>query len=117
MNELAAFVDFMEQEFTLVSEKGKKGLTLSAEDSSKADQYATPNSSNSFFMFLSRVTLGSPFHTQTAHKNHRRPPERQDKNCLFDSLVGKLPSMRYREFIVYDRSQCYPEFLIEYKRM
>ena len=90
---------------------------LTAEDSSKADQYVTPNAFNTFFMFLCRVTLGSPFHTQQSHNNLRRPPERSDKKCLWDSLVGKIPAMRYREFIVYDKFQCYPEFLIEYKQV
>ena len=68
-------------------------------------------------MFLSRVTLGSPLITQSSHNNLRRPPERKDKHCLYDSLLGKMPTHHYREFIVYDKSQCYPEFLIEYKRV
>ena len=115
MKELEVLEDFMEVEFTLV--RNRKVFNCSAENSPKADQYSTPNSSNSFFIFLSRVTLGSPFIAQSSHNDLRRPPERKDKKCLYDSLLGKMPGYRYREFVVYDKSQCYPEFLIEYKRL
>jgi hypothetical protein len=39
---------------------------------------------------------------------------------FFDSVIGTHRSngerLIFREFIVYDSSQCYPEFLIEYER-
>jgi len=116
-----------------------------AEDSSKASQYshsirckqvgavytskasectcATENGTLRT-LFLCRVTLGTTWARLSATDKDqplRRPPERDDHR-LFDSVLGESrawePSaaLNYREFIVYDRRQCYAEYLIEYQR-
>ena len=66
-------------------------------------------------MFLARVCLGTYFHTTNTLNNMRRPPQRNKGDyMLYDSVTGT--SNVYNEFVVYDRKQCYPEYLIEFKR-
>ncbi len=69
-------------------------------------------------MFLMRVCLGDIFITTTKN-NYRRPPCKQcyTDTCtnhadLFDSVVAEFVA---REFVVFDRTKCYPEYLITYK--
>ena len=102
------------------------------ENSSKADEYVPTDGKQ--YMFLCRVALGLPFVTPNKHQNIRRPPcerghfdstdyppcghPRHDSllaTCQTIDPVSFLP--RYREFVVYEKSQCYLEFLIEYKRL
>ncbi|KAF0978430.1 hypothetical protein FDP41_002250 [Naegleria fowleri] len=100
---------------------------------SKSDQYCTPelsetsrDSSNPkdhlYCMFLSRVVLGRQVHHVPHGQslgNSRRPPDIPNTNGRpYDSVIGKsnASSNAYTEFIVYDRTQCYPEFLIKYQR-
>ena len=100
-----------------------------AENSSKSDEYVPPGGKQ--FMFLSRVVLGTPFVTPKTHTNLRRPPCVQghfDRGppCgheRLDSVMATTKAMdpnswleKFREFVVYDHSQCYPEYLIEYQR-
>ena len=103
-----------------------------AENSSKSDEYVPPGAKQ--YMFLSRVVLGTPFVTPATagHRGLRRPPcvhghfDMPGRTCghdRFNSLVAttKATDLRsslhhFREFVVYDRSQCYPEYLIEYER-
>ncbi len=105
-----------------------------AENSSKSDEYITPDPQGICYIFLSRVTLGNPFISTNMHKDIKRPPcikghfDTEVRGCdheRHDSIVGEVESpqypnallKRYREFIVYDRSQCYPEFLVSFKRV
>lgn len=92
-----------------------------AENSSKSDQYTTPNGHDRFYIFLARVCLGSPYRTSSAHNDFRRPPSIPGgSGRLFDSVLYEgagLTVGKYREFVVYDRRACYPEYLIEYQRI
>jgi hypothetical protein len=105
-----------------------------AENSSKSDEYCTPSDSGSYFMFLVRATLGTPHLALSPMNNLRRPPCREGGHtdldgqpCAHpraDSVLAPTKSthpnahlQKYREFVIYDRAQCYPEFLIEYKRV
>eukprot|EP00947_MAST-08B_sp_MAST-8B-sp1_P006326 g6326.t1 len=86
-----------------------------AENSSKSNQYvASRPRDDRFYMFLARVRLGTPQHVQGTCQRRRRPDERPGTSGkkIYDSLIGNSD---HREFIVYDRTQTYPEFLIEYK--
>ena len=100
-----------------------------AENSSKSDEYVPAGAKQ--YMFLCRVVLGTPFVTPGTHRQLRRPPCVQDHFDAWppcghdrnDSLLAVTqatdPSARlfaFREFVVYDHSQCYPEYLIEYER-
>lgn len=101
-----------------------------AENSSKSDEYVPPGAKQ--YMFLCRVVVGSPFVTPRSHNNLRRPPSitghfddtwPPSNDDRFDSLLATTKATdprsfleKFREFVVYDHSQCYPEYLIEYER-
>jgi hypothetical protein len=84
-----------------------------AEDSCKSGQYAEKSiaSSRSHFFALSRVLLGKPHHSKVPIPDIRRAPD----GC--DSVVFTPDHDRgcghHREFVVYDRFQAYPEFIVE----
>ena len=93
-----------------------------AEYCSKADQYATPRPAGdarngSYFMFLSRVLLGVHMQTADSRRGERDLPLRgipEKPFSRYHSLIGS--SFYYKEFVIYDGTRCYPEFLVEYKR-
>jgi len=73
-------------------------------------------------MFLCRVCLGTPWIRLEATdptKPLRRPPDRED-GTPYDSVMGECKefnpsaSLAFREYIVYDRRQCYPEYIIKF---
>lgn len=80
------------------------------------------------YMFLARVLLGRAYVCQTAKQYIRAPCSCNEDKCndtthrasAYHSVVGthKIPSQRlkFREFIVYEKCNSYPEFLIEYVR-
>jgi hypothetical protein len=91
-----------------------------AESCGKSDQYTQPDRlghDKLHWLILARVTLGNTFHHTSSHMNHiRRAPEAPGGGgrCC-DAVIGAVPGM-FREHIVYDRTQCYPEFVIAYSR-
>ena len=94
-----------------------------AEACSKSDQYVTTADTGQqrtrrFYMFLGRVCLGYPHHTARSMPNTRRPPEMTQHipGRPFDSILADVGATKYREFIVYDKAQTYPEYLIEFTR-
>jgi hypothetical protein len=88
-----------------------------AEHCSKSDQYCTPDSTNTFFIFLARVRLGSQGKVSICQAGARRPPPKVPGGQeLHDSLLGQTAPNKYREFVVYDRCKCYPEYVIQYER-
>ncbi|XP_062622275.1 uncharacterized protein LOC134283813 [Saccostrea cucullata] len=99
-----------------------------AESSTKADQYADDKDKRGQKgkMFLMRMLLGHIFLTEK-DKKYKQPP---CYNCYkddcadpgherFDSVVGvkQQTGGLFREFVVYDKDQCYPEYLITYDRL
>ena len=88
-----------------------------AENASKSDQYAVPirGGENLFYLFIARVCVGAPYKTDGASRSLRRPPELPGSTNLYDSVLYGRPS-KHREVVVYDRTACYPEYLIEYSR-
>jgi len=127
-------VDFIIQqgfEERIAKDEGTFGAGIYfAENSSKSDEYITPDSNGFCKLFLCRVCLGIPFVATQSLISIRRPPCRNGDigPCVHDRADSVLAECkrtgnqnatleRYREFIVYDRSQCYPEFLITFKRV
>ncbi|XP_060082610.1 protein mono-ADP-ribosyltransferase PARP14-like [Ylistrum balloti] len=94
-----------------------------AESSTKADQYTDykdRRTSSPKKMFLVKMCLGEVHVSNTASK-YRRPP---CKKCVkddcahkhfYDSVVGDGKWI-FREFVLYDPRQSYPEFMITYVR-
>ena len=54
------------------------------------------------------MDLGNPEKTATGRRNERMAPPG------FDSIIGQTSPDKYREFIVYDRHQTYPEYRLSY---
>jgi hypothetical protein len=88
---------------------------------SKSDQYCTPRrGGRHFYLFLSRVMLGVPYGTTRPMQQTRRPPlmagvqGRPHDSITYTPRPGSANG--YREFIVYDKAQTYPEYLVEYER-
>ena len=81
-----------------------------AENSCKSHQYTRQtNSAGEYIMLYCRVLLGAPHCTNQNLQNMSHAPN----HC--DSVVASGGTQVHREFIVYDRSQVYPEYVIYYK--
>ena len=82
-----------------------------AESCQKADQYADPfyeRRNNNLMMFLVRVAPG---------KMEVWDDRRRLRPCGWqDSYVAGLDK-KFREFIITDETQCFPEYVIIYKRV
>ena len=93
-----------------------------AERSTKSDEYVKPtrikiglSEETHFAMFLCRVCLCELYRiTDFDRSAERKVLGSKD----YDSLLGdrEAASGTYREFIVYDADQVYPEYVIIYKR-
>ena len=103
-----------------------------AENSSKSDEYCMPDNGGTCFMFLVRASLGTAVETRVPRNGLRRPPcvngdfdgAGRPTICSHpraDSVVAPFGPgcflQKYREFMIYDRHQVYPELLIEFKRV
>ena len=96
-----------------------------AEDAAKADTYMSPAEDGCCDLLVCRVLLGAA-HTRTrplteAHRAARRPPcihghDPCDRHAKADSVVGCVPGLP-REFVVYDRTHVYPEYLLRVRRV
>ncbi|KAK3607032.1 hypothetical protein CHS0354_020462 [Potamilus streckersoni] len=115
----------------LGSDKGMLGVGVyGAESSTKADQYTDSKQARmpgEKKMFLMRMVLGNIYIcTDSNPHKYRRPPCRtcflddcadaKHTHGYFDSVVGDMGKL-FREFVVYDKSQCYPEYIITYTRI
>lgn len=97
-----------------------------AESSTKSDQYTDDKNHRlrvGLKMILVRMLLGNIFVANNA-RLFKLPPcvTCLHDNCTiqhhehFDSVVVDIPNKLFREFIVYDAHQCYPEYIITYDR-
>lgn len=107
-----------------------KGIYL-AESSQKADQYTdNPENRRSDFlpMFVVRTSLGKvgKYDPEKSKERAKKQTsgkvgaassvEKDDVTATGDHTVVAGENKRFREFLKYDASQCYPEFLIIYNR-
>jgi len=84
-----------------------------AEDCDKSGQYAPePRGSTAHHFFYSRVLLGEAYTATARMPGIRNPPEYPGhRGKLYDSVISQRGTTDcYREFVVYDRLQAYPEF-------
>ncbi len=88
--------------------------------------YLADKDTPSYYIFITRVLLGETCPVDGQNTGLKKAPckvchaetDTIEFACkkhaeFFDSVMGKLPRRQYREFIVYDKAQCYPEFLVE----
>eukprot|EP00041_Stephanoeca_diplocostata_P000577 m.15443 g.15443 ORF g.15443 m.15443 type:complete len:1280 (+) comp10749_c0_seq1:405-4244(+) len=107
----------------------KSGLygcgTYFASDSCKSMQYTKGANENGEYTFLlTRVLLGDAFSTTTWLKELRRAPLKT-LGTLYDSVVAwegtsiscgmQVRQQGHDEFIVYDRAQTYPEYIVYFR--
>jgi hypothetical protein len=94
-----------------------------AESCMKADEYVKPDARGWFPLILCRVVLGN-----INYCDIREPvkiAKKLEASCSkrsggqFHSVLGDREKVRrtFREFIVYDSHQVYPEYIVWYKRM
>mmetsp|Transcript_64489 Transcript_64489/g.124268 ORF Transcript_64489/g.124268 Transcript_64489/m.124268 type:complete len:511 (+) Transcript_64489:28-1560(+) len=88
-----------------------------AESITKADEYAKPNSSGEFAVLLCRVLGGNVLYTAD------EVPDAEElvHQCVegsFDCVLGDREVCKgtYREFVLFDSEDVYPEYIIEYQR-
>ncbi|UJR17101.1 hypothetical protein I4U23_003998 [Adineta vaga] len=81
-------------------------------------------------MLLYRVSLGdvhiAKIYEKTIYRGQekspiRRPPMKENSLGLYDSVMGESKThggnaLQYREFILYETGQAYPEYIIRFKR-
>jgi hypothetical protein len=92
---------------------------------SKSDQYVQPNAAGRYSVFVARVCLGAGFKATGRMGQTRRPPVMPDvpgrphDSVVYDQTCPSLSGSgkHYSEFIVYDKAQAYPEFLVEFERV
>ncbi|XP_041694060.1 protein mono-ADP-ribosyltransferase PARP12-like [Coregonus clupeaformis] len=80
-----------------------------ARDASFSNNYIKSQSRSQKIMFVALVLVGE---FTKGHDNYRRPPQKGTSMVLYDSCVDSQhnPSI----FVVFEKHQIYPEFLIEY---
>jgi len=94
-----------------------RGIYL-AESCSKSDEYTQQNDEGLRCMILCRATLGNVLYNDEKAPNVESLV-RQCRRGTFHSVLGDREKTRgtFREFIVYDDDQVYPEFTMWYKRV
>lgn len=88
-----------------------------AESITKADEYAKPNGNGDYAVLLCRVLGGRVKYTA------EQAPDPEDLVCScvegpFDCVLGDREKCRgtFKEFVLYDSEDVYPEYIIEYRR-
>jgi len=88
------------------------------EDMTKADQYIDPKQ-GCIHVILARVCMGNPF-IAVQPRNGKTMPEGYPRTCQ-STLTGPLKpngkARRFREFVVHEGKQAYPEFILTLKRV
>jgi len=113
-------------DFRRASDSGLYGSgSYFAENSCKCNQYVqnfsdrgSQTTGKPYAVLLCRVVLGDVYHTSTQMKGARLPPAnpRHSKaGGLHDSVVACGASQVHREFIVFDNSQVYPEYIVHFE--
>ena len=71
-------------------------------------------------MLLSRVTMGSAYHTAKKHVDERRPPDNPGTpGRPFDAIFARSGTangglQQHNEYVVFASAQAYPEYVITY---
>jgi hypothetical protein len=99
-----------------------KGIYF-GENSSKSDEYAKEEEDGIYVglcaMLLCRVTCGRMYYTDEVKPDHRKIYAKcKGKQRTHHSVLGDRGKARgtYREFIVFDNAEAYPEYIVIYRR-
>ena len=95
-----------------------------ANQSCKAAQYAKDPGVKT--LIVARVALGDPYYADSTWRSYgtlsasRRPPDRpradKAKGLTYDSIVANESRTQiHREFMLYDRRQAYPEYIVRFR--
>lgn len=89
-----------------------------AENASKSDEYTKESSAGTRYLLLCRVTLGRPKYLDQVEVDAREC----ENACLrgnCHSILGDRRKCRgtFREFVVFDVEQVYPNYIIGYRRI
>lgn len=89
-----------------------------AESITKADEYAKPNDFGICAVLLCRVLGGNVLYVDDVNPD----PDELVSMCVegpYDCVLGDREKTRwtYREFVIFDSEDCYPEYIIEYSRV
>jgi hypothetical protein len=92
-----------------------------AESSTKSDEYVKPNAKNHFPIIFARVTLGRINYCDKPDPSKDPGRDKLEVSCLsgsYHSVLGDRIKARntYREYVVYDHFQVYPQFVVWYSR-
>jgi len=93
-----------------------------AENSSKSDEYATDDREGLYqglyCLLLCRAVLGEVLQMTSGGSAVHKTIAEAVKSGTYDSVLGDRASAvgTYREFVVYQESQCYPEYVVIYRR-
>mmetsp|Transcript_115612 Transcript_115612/g.210271 ORF Transcript_115612/g.210271 Transcript_115612/m.210271 type:complete len:303 (+) Transcript_115612:443-1351(+) len=89
-----------------------------AEASSKADEYADCSNNYLHAMLLCRVACGSVLQDTRPRPDVQELLDYVKGLRMYNSVLGDRTQSRgtYREFVVYEEDQVYPEYLIFYRR-
>jgi len=92
-----------------------------AESSTKSDEYVKGNAKNQFPIIFARVTLGRINYCDKPDPSKDPGREKLQDSCLhgsYHSVLGDRIKVRktYREYVVYDHFQVYPQFVVWYTR-
>lgn len=88
---------------------------------SKSDEYASDDTvfKNIYSLLLCRVALGELLKMTSGGDTTHSMIGEAIKSNMYESVMGDREAAvgTYREFVVYDKAQAYPEYIIHYKRL
>ena len=94
------------------------GVYLAA-NSSKSDIYTKPNADGERCILVVRACLGEAYQAKAPMRQALMPPERPDGRGALNSVAALRTDqggcVEHSEYIVYQSSQCLPEYAIWYK--
>jgi hypothetical protein len=89
-----------------------------AEASSKADEYAESDIDNIFTMLMCRVACGICRYSDEIRPDPHDLVESVTVRNTHHSVLGDREKAKgtYREFVIYEEDQAYPEYIVHYRR-
>ncbi|CAK0883638.1 unnamed protein product [Prorocentrum cordatum] len=119
----AAAMEICNSDFTIRTAGSNTGTLhgrglLFADSITKADEYSKPNSNGVYAVLVCRVLGGRVLYTGEVNPD----PEDLVEQCVsgpYDAVLGNREKCRgtFKEFVLFDTEDVFPEFIIEYQRL